>query len=790
MAQDNNTGRRTIPLTDNWKFIKSEQIFGGERPNYDDSNWRTVEIPHDWSIENLPNQKSDDIIGPFDRTAISGKHTGYTVGGTAWYRKTFELNQNDEGKTVYLYFEGVYMNSDVWINGYHLGNHPHGYTSFYFDISLYLNPAGEKNTIAVEVKNEGVNSRWYSGSGIYRDAWITIVERVHIKTWGVAITTPRVSESSSDVKIVSSIVNTGLKEQKVTLLTQLIDKEGNIVGSSIDNINVVKNRETEISQTITVSNPALWSCEEPNLYKAIVTVIHKKKHIDKVTETFGIRDVKISAEEGLLINGKNVLIKGGCIHHDNGMLGAVAIDRAEERKVELLKENGFNAIRMSHNPSSTKILEVCDRLGMLVIDEAFDMWMVGKNESDYHLFFNKSWEKDLESMLLRDRNHPSIFLWSVGNEIPERIDSLGLVIRKALVDKVYSIDPTRKTTEALCLGANWDKGSAAAFAQLDVAGYNYLNRAYKKHHSEYPDRIILGTETLPKQAYKEWKLTLEYPCIIGGFVWTAMDYLGEAAIGSSSLMGGVSDDEKWPWFNAYCGDIDIIGEKKPQKAYRDVIWDISPIEMNVHAPMPKGTKESVSAWGWPEEWPHWNWEGHEGETFQVRVFTKAPTVRLMLNGTTLEDKKLSDNDEYIASFDVPYQPGELVAVGIDDGKEIGRKGIKTSGKTKSIKLTADRHKIKADRHDLSFVKIEVVDENGLVVPSDSIKLKLSVAGDGEIAASGNANPKDMASFNALTLKTYKGKAQAILRPFSKGKEIVLRVESEGLKGREISIELY
>lgn len=455
-----------------------------------------------------------------------------------------------------------------------------------------------------------------------------------------------------------------------------------------------------------------------------------------------------------------MLLNGACIHHDNGLLGANAIDRAEERKIELLKANGYNAIRLSHNPYSTYLYDVCDRLGMLVIDEAFDMWNLPKHDNDYHLHFNQWWEKDLEAMIFRDRNHPSVILWSIGNEIPERFDSLGYETRDRLFHKVRELDPTRKVTEALCPGPGWREGTPRAFGQLDIAGYNYVLGTIESDHAKYPERVSVGTEIFANQVFQSWQLTKKNPYVIGGFVWTGMDHLGEAAIGYSSLMGK-SKDTDWPWFNNYCGDIDLIGEDKPQKAYRDVIWDMSKIEMNVHAPIPEGIQESVSMWGWPEEWPIWNWEGNEGKSLDIRVFTKASHVRLILNGQIIGEKNLTDKDQFIARFEVPYQPGELVSIAMDNGKETARKTLKTAGRPATIRLTADREKINANCNDLSYIKIEVIDKDGVVVPSDSVTLHLSVSGDGELAASGNANPKDMESFNNRLIRTYKGKAQVI-----------------------------
>ncbi|NJO68772.1 MAG: hypothetical protein HC830_05365 [Bacteroidetes bacterium] len=340
---------------------------------------------------------------------------------------------------------------------------------------------------------------------------------------------------------------------------------------------------------------------------------------------FGIRSIHFDAANGFMLNGKKVLLKGGCMHHDNGFLGSATIDRAEERRVELMKAYGFNAIRTSHNPPSRQFLDACDRVGVLVIDEAFDMWERPKNPQDYHRFFKEWWQKDISSMVMRDRNHPSIIMWSIGNEINERADSSGLIITRKLADEVHRLDPTRPVTAAIC--SFWDhknrpwSATAPAFALLDVGGYNYMWKAYEEDHLLYPDRIMAGTESLPLEAYENWKQVEKNSWVIGDFVWTAMDYMGETGIGNSRLDNDPDNgfSRTWTWFNAYCGDIDLCGFKKPQLYYRDVIWGNSNIEMMVHAPVPEGRKEIVSMWGWPEEWQNWNWNGSEGKLMQVRV---------------------------------------------------------------------------------------------------------------------------------------------------------------------------
>lgn len=612
----------------NWRFLKDSTIHA-EQPNYNDANWRKLDLPHDWSIEDLSDQMPNQVVGPFSRASVGGTSTGYTVGGTGWYRKAFKLNPAEKGKLVRIHFDGAYMETDVWLNGHHLGYHPYGYTPFDYDLTPYLSPQGQTNVLAVRVKNLGQNSRWYTGSGIYRHVWLTVTEPVHIAPMGVSITTPQVSDKTAQVQIETTLGNETGKSIPVLVQTTLISLTGKPIGTSQQVVTVSANGKTTSKQTITVANPQVWSPETPRLYQANVVIMSGKKRLDSITTTFGIRSISIDATRGFVLNGKRVLLKGGCVHHDNGPLGAVAIDRAEERKVELLKATGFNAVRTSHNPPSTAFLDACDRLGLLVIDEAFDMWQRPKKPQDYHRFFDEWSQRDLESMIRRDRNHPSVVLWSIGNEINERADSSGLIITKQLADAAHQLDPTRPITEALCVfwehpGKTWED-SDKAFSLLDVGGYNYEWKHYESDHQRHPDRIMLGTETFAKEAFENWQQVEKHPYVIGDFVWTAMDYVGETAIGHALFQPKTDKDSTravlpWPWFNAWCGDLDLIGFKKPQSFYRDVVWRNRPIALAVHSPIPDGMKETVTNWGWPDEHQSWSWSGAEGKPLQVRVF--------------------------------------------------------------------------------------------------------------------------------------------------------------------------
>jgi beta-galactosidase len=802
------TNSRTIAFDSDWKFLKGNPS-NAQSPNFDDSKWRTLDLPHDWSIEDLSGQSPDSIIGPFSKSSVGKMCTGYTVGGIAWYRKNFTSDKLEKGKTVYLQFDGIYMNSDVWINGKHVGNHPYGYTSFYYDISSFLNPVGQTNTVAVRVRNEGKNTRWYSGSGIYRHVWLTMVNPVHIPIWGLNVSTTS-TENLAEIMISTTLKNLTPKDASVILQIQLFDPSGKLVGTSKSNSTLRANESSEVIQKIELGKPTLWSIENPALYQAKVSVISNQKELDQVSTSFGIRTIHFDAQSGFTLNGKTVKMKGGCFHHDNGPLGSAAIDRAEERKIELLKKAGFNAIRCSHNPPSPYLLDVCDRLGMLVIDEAFDMWEKPKNDNDYSLYFKDNWKKDLQSVILRDRNHPSVIMWSIGNEIPEAPDSIGFKTGKNLAAEVRKLDKTRAVTQGLndfggfnAKISDWVK-MGKLITELDVVGYNYAYQQYEKHHEQYPNRIMYASEFMPPLSLQNWQMVEKHPYVIGNFSWTAMDYLGEAGVGIPRLIidtkkdpndsTKVEDmmqffkDDTWPMFGNFQGDIDLIGNPKTPYYYQHVVWRDSKIEMFVHTPIPAGMKEIQSPWGFPDELKSWNWKGHEGEKLQVHVYTRSDLVKLELNGKLIGEQSVDDNNSITATFNVPYEPGTLIAHCYDNGIETASETIKTVGKPAALRLIYDRNRIKADRNDLSYIITEIVDLEGNTIPNaDGIVVNYEISGNGEIAGVGNGNPIDLGSFQQPRKTSYQGRCLAIVRPKGKAGKINLKATSYGLK--ESSVEI-
>ena len=795
---------RKVCFNENWKFHRG-CIANAEQSSFNDSQWRMLDLPHDWSMDPVPVQREGITVGPFSRMSVGGPDTGQTVGGEGWYRKEFTLQPEDAGKIISLHFEGAYNQTEVWINGKKAYFNPYGYIPFKIEINKYCNAPGKANTIAVKVINEGLNSRWYGGSGIYRHVWLMKTDKVYLDEWdtfidasGVNVAKIKTSNTKSNKATIrlqtilhNADINNITSEFKIKILSPL----GKEVYSSYKQVDIQKNHSTPLSLSFDIMKPELWSVDSPMLYTACITVKANQSE-DKIRVPFGIRAIEFSAEKGFLLNGKPLKLKGGCLHHDNGLLGAVAINRAEERKVELMKANGFNAVRCAHNLPSEYFLQACDRLGLLVIDEVFDQWQQAKRPQDYHQYFDEWAQHDMSTMIRRDRNHPSIIMWSIGNEIAERADSIGEVIAQKLIGTIKKYDTSRPTTAAINAfwdrrHFTWEKDSERAFRHLDISGYNYKMDEYEKDHTRFPQRVMYGSESVPKEAAQNWNLIDKHAYLIGDFVWTAIDYLGEAGLAHTLELGEGERSPQfmgWPWYNAWCGDIDLCGDKKPQSYYRDVLWRRAAISLAVQPPLPDGKREDINYWGWKNELLSWNWKGMEGRTMKVNVYTRSPKVRLYLNDRLIGEKETSP-ETYTTTFDVPYEAGKLKAVGIDKNKETSTTELVTTEVPACIRLTADRTRIKADKNDLAHVKIEVLDKDGRLIPDASLPLIIKADGKGSVIAAGNGSPDDMKSFRSLAPNTFRGKAIAIVQPNGKEKGMIhLTVSAKELPEAELFIE--
>ncbi len=769
-----------------WRFHPGGAL-SAEKATFDDSQWRRLDLPHDWSIENIAGTDS-----PFDRDALSQVNGGFTTGGTGWYRKSFVLPEGQSTKRIVIQFDGIYMNPELWINGVSLGSHPYGYTSFWYDITEHIR-FGKPNVLAVKVRNEGENSRWYSGSGIYRHVWLKVLEPVHVAQWGTIITTPEVSTGSAGVNIKTKVNNQSDGALKVRVTTRILNAKGEESGKTESAQIIEKAGLSEFAQDVTVTKPELWSIESPTLYTAINEVYVADQLVDRAETKFGIRTVQFDVLKGFQLNGKSLKLKGGCFHHDNGPLGSKSYDRAEERRVELLKVNGFNAIRCSHNPPAPAFLDACDRLGMLVIDEAFDMWSDGKNTSDYHLWFDKWWQKDIESMIKRDVNHPSIILWSIGNEIPG-MDSPDVVKNaRLLADFVHKSDPTRLVTAAVN-GLNPAKDPY--FAALDIAGYNYgsggdqqKNDIFEIDHTRVPSRIMVQTESYPLEAFKSWMDVTDHSWLIGDFVWTAFDYIGEASIG---WRGYFQEQNFYPWNLAFCGDLDICGWKRPQSFYRDALWKSNQLSLFVKPPKSSfeenPNRESWSKWHWYDAAADWNWGGYENTPLEVSAYSSCEEVELFLNNKSLGRKKTNRSTEFKATWEVPYQAGELKSIGYDGKKQVNIAYLRTADVPVQIKLDADRAEIKANGQDLSYITVELLDEKGNRNPKSEDLVKFEIEGPGEIVGVGNANPVSTESNQAFERKAWKGRCLVIIKSKHRQGKIILKAMSGNLKPASIEID--
>jgi len=757
-----------------------------EQPGFDDSKWRTLDLPHDWSIEDLPGTDS-----PFNRDAISQVNGGFTTGGTGCYRKSFSIPPEQKGNIFTLLFEGIYMNSEVWLNGVSVGSHPYGYTSFFIDITSKVK-FGEPNVLAVKVRNEGENSRWYSGSGIYRHVWLKVLEPVHVAQWGTSITTPEVNATSAKVNIKTKVNNQTDKALNIKVVTRILNGKGEETNKTESEQTVEKTGFSEFIQEVVVKNPNLWSIGSPDQYTAISDVYNNDELVDRSETKFGIRTLQFDGTNGFQLNGKSLKLKGACFHHDHGPLGARSYDRAEERRVELLKASGFNAIRCSHNPPSPSFLDACDRLGMLVIDETFDMWQHAKNPNDYSLYFEKWWQKDVESMILRDRNHPSVILWSIGNEIPGMNKPEVVNTAQMLADFVRKNDPSRKVIAAVN-GVNPDKDPF--IAALDIAGYNYgsggdplKDNIFKNDHQRVPSRIMIQTESFPLEAFQSWMDVTDYPWLLGDFVWTAFDYIGEASIG---WRGYMQEQDFYPWNLAFCGDIDICGWKRPQSFYRDALWKENQLSLFVKPPKPTFeeniNRESWSKWHWLDAVADWNWNGYENTSLEVSAYSSCEEVELFLNSKSLGRKKTNRSTEFKAIWNVPYQSGELKAIGYQGKKQVNTAIMQTANEPTQFKLTADRNEIKADGQDLSYITVELLDNKGIKNLKAVNLVKFEIEGPGTIVAVGNANPKSTESFQLPMRKAYQGRCLVIVKSGNTPGDIKLKASSDGLSQAEILI---
>ena len=778
-------------LSQDWLFHRGD-VAGGERPRLDDQRWQRVVVPHDWGIMDKP-----DGSPPFDPGAVSGQDSGYLPGGKSWYRRYLTLSAAEAARVARLKFEAVYMDADVWLNGEYLGRHHYGYTAFAFDLTGKLR-AG-RNVLAVRVNHEDPASRWYAGSGIIRPVTLELLNRVHVDPDSVFVTTPVATQQRGVVSVHAAIANRSNGPVRVELISRVISAAGKVVGEVRDAQSIASGGRAEGDQALGLMRPALWSPDAPNLYTLVQQVRVGGRLVDERRTRFGLRTITLDARQGLHVNGEPLKLRGGNIHHDNYMLGGAGAPDADRRKVLLMKAAGYNAIRSAHNPASQATLDAADELGMLVIDEAFDAWSKSKKDRDYARFFAQDWPQDIDSLVLSGRNHPSVLFWSIGNEIPEQGTPEGVAIASQLAQRVRALDSTRHVTQAVSIDP---PQSRAQFTDLDVAGYNYRAQLFVDEHKTMPEQVMFTSESLPKDAFTYWRAVETNPWVVGDFVWTAVDYLGETGIG---WMGYSQDWQKlgpYPWHLAYCGEIDATGRKRPAAYYREILWKtgIDPIAAFVR--QPAGTEDLPDRFLFPISPPHldwslddvhpsWTWPGQEGKSLDVVVYSEFSDVELVLNGRSLGRKAVGLATQYQAHFTVPYEPGELVAIGYRDGRPAGRWTLRTAGKAARVDVSSNRRQLPANGEALAYVTVELKDVAGtsLYARAADRLARVRVRGAATLAGIGNGDPRDASSFQSGVRSTFHGRVVAVIRSGLKPGPVFIQVDTDGLPSRQIRLSV-
>lgn len=796
-SRDAKTQDRKVAFNKDWQFHLND---AGNDTIGTNTQWRNLSLPHDWSIE-----------GNFDEHSPAGIGGGALTGGLGWYKKTFKVAAQDSTKITTIVFDGVYCNSEVWINGHYLGKRPNGYISFEYNLSPYLKYGEAQNEILVKVDNsKQPNSRWYSGSGIYRNVWLQTTNKLHVDTYGTFITTPKATADKATIAIETVIKNEDASAKEATVTTTLYKGDTEVTSVSRE-IKLEANAQQTIKQETTVNNPALWNVESPELYNAITEIKTGEEVVDSYETPFGIRSFTFDLDKGFILNSKQVKIKGVCLHHDLGPLGAAFNTRAMERQLEIMKAMGVNGVRTSHNPPAPELLDLCDKMGFIVMDEAFDMWEQSKNKDDYSTAWAEWHKKDLETLIVRDRNHPSIFVWSIGNEIPEQWNENGARIGRELTAIVKALDTTRPVTAAMNppIIVNGDiniqftetaaqPNALAGSGALDLIGYNYAHQTYANHKINFPKTPFIATETTsalatrgyydaksdtikqwPKRwdiplttgnpgntcsAYDQiqtpwgstheatWKVMKKHDFLSGFYIWTGFDYIGEPT------------PYQWPSISSYFGIVDLAGFPKDVYYMYQSEW----------------TKKDVL-----HLLPHWNWK--EGQAVDVwAYYNNADEVELYLNGKSL-GKRSKKGDDLHVMWQVPFQKGTLKAISRKGGKTVLEKEIKTAGAPAALKLTADRNTITADGSDLSFITVDIYDANGVFAATANNEIHFAVKGNGKIVGVCSGDPVSHEPYKGNKHTALSGKCLVIVQSTEKAGTIELTASAKGLKGETISV---
>jgi beta-galactosidase len=762
-----------------WLFSRGD-FASAPLPAFNDSSWRKVNLPHDWSIE-----------GPF--SAEYGSGNGYAPGGLGWYRKHFRLEPGHKGKSVAIELDGIYAYAEVWINGHFVGGRPYGYASFECRLTPHLRFGGEDNVLAVRVDHTRfADSRWYTGSGMYRHTRLRITDPLCIPLWGTHVTTPEIGKDSAVVRIETTVQNGSSRSRQFTLRSEIVAADGGVVADLSTAGTADAGREGALIQEMRVANPRLWSTDSPALYAVRSRLIADSRPVDETSTPFGIRSFQVDPAKGCSLNGRAIKLKGVCIHHDAGCLGTAVPDKVWERRLRLLKELGVNAIRTSHNPPAPELLDLCDRIGLLVKDEAFDeftppknKWVSGWNAGvpsrfGYGEIFAEWAVIDIRDMVRRDRNHPSVILWSIGNEIdypndpfshpvlekgyrPENPPAQNLVKHaRPLIDAVKALDNTRPVTAGLASLAMSDAVGLAEM--LDAVGYNYQESRYAQDHQRYPRRIIFGSEN--NHQFGNWAVVRDNGYVAGQFLWTGIDYLGEAGTFPNRANGA--------------GLLDLCGFKKPAAWFRQSLWSESPMVYLCTAPASGGARARA-----PRGEEHWNWPASAPVT--VSCYTNCPQVQLILNGRTIGDRRLADAAEGVLAWEIPYEPGVLKAVGLRNGKPASEFSLITAGAPHRIELLPDVTELRADGRDICHIEFRIVDTQGVRVPDAELPVTFGVEGPAEILGIGSGDLNSIEDCQDRVHKAYQGRGLAILRTRTTAGRISVKGTAPGVAGAELTL---
>ncbi len=783
--QADNNPRSRVSFNDDWRFFLGNDRLAW-KSDYADSTWRHLTLPHDWSIE-----------GAFCKDNPSTPEGGALPTGIGWYRKTFTTEKDDAQKKIFIDFDGVFCNSEVWINGHYLGKRPYGYSSFRYDLTPWLKYGLEDNVIAVKVDNSAQPaSRFYTGSGIYRNVWIVKVNPVFVDHWGTYITTPVVSEDSALVHLKIKIRNVGKGSKNIKIVNTIKDATGRKIANSVLN-KMLKDSTLQVETELTVMKPHQWSVKNPDMYTMLTELYEGNVKVDQYATRFGIRSFEFTAKSGFFLNGEHLKIHGVNQHHDLGALGAAVNVRAMERQLQILKNMGCNAIRMAHNPPAPELLDLCDEMGFLVVDESFDEWAKTKAKKGYHLYWEKWHTRDLQDMILRDRNHPSIIIWSIGNEIREQFDSTGIAITRELAHTVKALDQTRPVTSALT-EQDPEKNFIYQSHALDLISFNYKHKEYLDFPKNYPGEAMIASENVSALATRghydmpsdsmriwpsaynaplvganddftvsaydnayaywgsnhedTWKVVSNHDFISGMFIWSGFDYLGEPI------------PYPYPARSAYLGIIDLAGFPKDAYYLYQSLWSDSTM---LHL------------------FPHWNWK--EGQLVDVwAYYNHADEVELFLNGKS-EGIRKKGKDQYHVMWRIPFEPGSIKAVSRKDGKVVMEKEIHTAGKAYKIDLSPDRKTIKADGYDLSFITVKITDKDGNMVPDAANMVHFDISGPGKIAGVDNGYQASEESFKANYRKAFNGMCLLIVQSEKEAGTINIVASSESLQSQNVKI---